>query len=73
MQNRPHIQKIILDENSYANAGMSSLLPIVKKAMFLFFCLFLFVLRILMNLDFAFFALQTHSRRIFNMQGERIM
>lgn len=40
MQNRPHIQKIILDENSYANAGMSSLLPIVKKATFCFFCLF---------------------------------
>lgn len=74
MQNRPHIQKkIVLDENSYANAGMSSLLPSYCQKAMLFLCLFSFCSFfvfwwILISLSLAF-APDTHSRTNFNMQA----
>lgn len=59
MQNRPHIQKIILDENSYANAGMSSHLSCLLSkrqcfCFFVFFCSFFVFWWILISLSLPF-------------------
>lgn len=71
-------KKIVLDENSYANAGMSSLLPsYCQKAMF--FCVFFLFVRS-SYFDESWFRflwplLQTRIREPFSTcrQGERII
>ena len=78
MQNRPHIQKNNIRRKQLCKCWyVISCLLSKGNVFFVFF--FLFVLRILMNLDFAFFGpfLQTRIREPFatcrRRQGERII
>ena len=79
MQNRPHIQKIILDENSYANAGMSSHLSCLLSkrqcfCIFVFFCSFFVFWWILISLSLPFRRIREgFSTCRVNASCERIM